>query len=112
MSAATAGSVCLANPAVLPRPIEHFGRPYQSRPSAAFTEIFGRSAHLQKFPDKSAEWPHYEALSDLHTRCGAEQHGESDPGAGRRVSPLRAINGGTSLCLKAVEIQCIRRKSV
>ena len=59
MSAATAGSVCLANPAVLPRPIELLGSPYQSKPSPGFTEIFGGSAHLQKFPDKPAEWPHH-----------------------------------------------------
>ena len=97
MSAATAGSVRLANPAVLPRPIEHFGRPYQSRPLPASTGIFGGSAHLQKFPDKPAEWPHHEILSYLHTRCGAEQHGESDPGAGRTASLLRAINGETPL---------------
>ena len=100
MSAATAGSVCLANPAVLPRPIEHFGRPYQSRPLPASTGIFGGSAHLQKFPDKPAEWAHHETLSCPHTRCGAEQHGESDPGAGRRVSPLRAINGEIFCVLK------------
>ena len=59
MSAATAGSVCLANPADLPRPIELLGSPYQSKPSPGFTEIFGGSAHLQKFPDKPAEWPHH-----------------------------------------------------
>ena len=59
MSAATAGSVCLADPGVLPRPIDHLGRPYQTQPSPASTEIFGGSAHLQKFPDKPAEWPHH-----------------------------------------------------
>ncbi len=115
MSAATAGSVCLVNPGDLLRPIEHLGRPYQSQPSPASTEIFGGSAHLQEFPDKPADWPHDRTLNCLHTRYGAEQNGESDPGAGRRVIPLRAISGETSLCLKglkALDIQCIRHKSM
>ena len=59
MSAATAGTVCLANPAVLPKQIDLLGSPYQSRPLPASTGIFGGSAHLQKFPDKPAEWPHH-----------------------------------------------------
>ena len=83
----------IANSAVLPRSIERLSRLYQSRPSPASTEIFGGSEHLQKFQDKPAERPHHWTLSCLHTRWGAEQHRESDPGAGRRVSPLRAING-------------------
>ena len=59
MSAATDGSVCLANPVALPMPIELLGSPYQPKPSAGSTEIFGGSEHVQKFPDKPAEWPHH-----------------------------------------------------
>ncbi len=59
MSTAAAEYVYLVNPGVLPRTVEHLGRPYQSQPSLAFTEIFGGSAHLQKFPDKPADWPHH-----------------------------------------------------
>ena len=49
MSAATAGSVCLANPAVLPRPIEPLGSPYQSKPSPGSTEIFADQHIFRNF---------------------------------------------------------------